>query len=446
MALPGEELHSFSLPHPLAWESIIRYNAQGEPFCLYSSASGCSCGERVEFVILFMFSVAGREMIRLFRRLLLDPVRDEGNRTRKKIENIQGLRGAAILLVVFAHIMAVEQKYGHGDGILPDFFVFGVSGVDLFFVISGFVAVTATRGHFRQPLAAAQFFYNRISRIYPLYWLYSFLVLGIYLYRPELVNASQGHRVHVLASFLLLPQDLLPLLNVGWALIHIMYFYCIFTLLLLAAETQLPKLMGVWALAVVIGDLMWRYGMPAAPTASLRLITHPLTLEFIGGCIVAKLIYSDMRSYGLAVLLLGMGSLFTGMSIYYSGSPGTVPREWLRVGLFGFPYVLIVYGAVALEMNSVKIFPRFLSFIGDASYSIYLSHVLVISAIGRAWNVVSTHGRVDNLVMVLLVLVSVTAFGRASYRIFEIPLLSMTRRLRSSLKIDSLPAVPAQKS
>jgi peptidoglycan/LPS O-acetylase OafA/YrhL len=225
-----------------------------------------------------------------------------------------------------------------------------------------------------------------------------------------------------------------------------MYFYCIFTLLLLAAETQLPKLMGMWVLAVVIGDLMWRYGMPAAPAASLRLITHPLTLEFIGGCIVAKLIYSDTRSYGFAVLLLGIASLFTGMSIYYAGSPGTVPREWLRVGLFGFPYVLIVYGTVALEMNSVRIFTRFLSFIGDASYSIYLSHVLVISAIGRAWNVVSTHGPVDNIVMVLLVLVGVTAFGRASYRIFEIALLSMTRRLRSSLKIDSLPAVPAQKS
>lgn len=393
-----------------------------------------------------MFSVAGCEMVRLFRRLLLDPVRDEGKRTRKKIENIQGLRGVAIFLVIFAHITAIEQKYGHGDGILPDFFIFGISGVDLFFVISGFVAVTVTRGHFQQPLAAAQFFYNRISRVYPLYWLYSFLVLGIYLYRPELVNASQGHRVHILTSFLLLPQGLLPLLNVGWALIHIMYFYCIFTLLLLAAEPRLPKLMAVWTLAVVIGNLMWRYGIPAAPTATLRLITHPLTLEFIGGCIVAKLIYSDIRSYGFAVLLLGVASLFAGMSIYYSSSPGTVPREWLRVGVFGFPYVLIVYGAVALEMNSVRIFSRFFSFIGDASYSIYLSHVFVISAIGRAWNVVPTHGRVDNIVMVLLVLVGVTAFGWASYRFFEIPLLSMTRRLRSSLKIDSLTAVPAQKS
>jgi exopolysaccharide production protein ExoZ len=401
---------------------------------------------RTRVVSLSLFSVAEGEMVRLFRRLLLDPVRYEGNRTRKKIENIQGLRGAAILLVVFAHIMAIEQKYTHGDGILPDFFAFGVSGVDLFIVMSGFVAVTVTRGHFQQPFAAAQFFYNRISRIYPLYWLYSFLVLGVYLYRPHLVNASQGHRVHVLASFLLLPQDLLPLLNVGWVLIHIMYFYCMFTLFLLAAERQLPKLMGVWALAVVIGDLMWRYGIPAGPTASLRLITHPLTLEFIGGCIVAKLIYSDMRPYGLGVLMLGIASLLIGMSMYYVGSPGTVPREWLRVGLFGVPYVMIVYGAVTLEMNSIRIFPRFLSLIGDASYSIYLSHVLVISAIGRAWKVVSAHGPVDNVVMILLALVSATAFGWASYQIVEIPLLSVTRRLKSSLKIDSLPSAPAQKS
>jgi peptidoglycan/LPS O-acetylase OafA/YrhL len=54
---------------------------------------------------------------------------DEANPKRDRIENIQALRGVAILLVVFAHIMAIEQKYGGGDGILPDFFALGVSGV-----------------------------------------------------------------------------------------------------------------------------------------------------------------------------------------------------------------------------------------------------------------------------------------------------------------------------
>ena len=152
--------------------------------------------------------MVGRKMIRLFNRFLLDPMRDEANRTRDKIENIQALRGVAILLVVFAHVMAIEQKYGRGDGILPHFFALGVSGVDLFFVMSGFVVVTVTRHCFQQPIAVGHFFYNRVSRVYPLYWLYSLVVLGVYLLRPEMVNAAQGHRVNILESFMLLPQDL----------------------------------------------------------------------------------------------------------------------------------------------------------------------------------------------------------------------------------------------
>jgi peptidoglycan/LPS O-acetylase OafA/YrhL len=371
---------------------------------------------------------------------------DEAYPKRDRIENIQALRGVAILLVVFAHIMAIEQKYGGGDGILPDFFALGVSGVDLFFVISGFVVVTAMRWRFRQPLAAAQFFYNRASRIYPLYWLYSLVVLGVYLLRPEMVNAAQGHRVNILESFLLLPQNLLPLLNVGWALIHIMYFYLAFTLILFGPERQLPKLLVVWALAVVFGNLAYRSIVHAGPMANVKLITHPLTLEFIGGCMVARLIHGGNRAHGVKILVLGTVLLLAGMSLYQAWFPGAIPKGWLRAALFGLPYILVVYGAVALEIDSARLFPRFLNFVGDASYSIYLSHVLVLSVIGRAWNVFSMRGPFDNIIMILFAVIVVIIFGRGSYRIVEVPILSFTRRLRSSFKIDSPPPVPAQRS
>jgi exopolysaccharide production protein ExoZ len=387
-----------------------------------------------------------RTMVRFFNRFLLNPMRDEASRTRGKIENIQALRGVAILLVVLAHLTAIEQKYGHGDGILPHFFAFGVSGVDLFFVISGFVVVTVTRHCFKQPFAVGHFFYNRVSRVYPLYWLYSLAVLGIYLLRPEMVNAAQGHRVNILESFMLLPQDLLPLLNVGWALVHVMYFYLVFTLLLFAPERQFPTLTVVWALAVVMGNLVYRYAVLTGPTASIKLITHPLTLEFIGGCLVAKLIHSGTRQHGFKALVLGGVLFITGMSIYYSGSPGPVPKGWLRAALFGFPYAIVVYGAVALEMNSARIFPRFLSFVGDASYSIYLSHVFVLSAIGRTWSMVSRRGPLDNIIMILLGVIVAIIVGRVSYRIIEIPMLSLARRVKGSRKIDSLPAVPTHRS
>jgi peptidoglycan/LPS O-acetylase OafA/YrhL len=142
---------------------------------------------------------------------------------QKKIENIQDLRGVAILFVVMLHLLAMEQKYGHGDRLLSDFFTLGASGVDLFFVISGMVMVTATRGLFQRPPAIAQFFYNRLSRVYPLYWIFSLPVLAIYLVRPEMVNASQGIK-SIFLSHSCYCRRIYCLLAVGWALIHVIYF------------------------------------------------------------------------------------------------------------------------------------------------------------------------------------------------------------------------------
>jgi len=64
---------------------------------------------------------------------------------QKKIENIQGLRGIAILLGILFHLLAMDKKFGHGERILSEFFRIGGSGVDLFFVISGFVLIATRR-------------------------------------------------------------------------------------------------------------------------------------------------------------------------------------------------------------------------------------------------------------------------------------------------------------
>ncbi len=103
-----------------------------------------------------------------------------------KLNNIQALRAFAVLLVVGLHLLAVEVKYGQFDVLLPTFLRIGISGVDLFFVISGFIMVTVTaKGHigfFAERLAGSwRFFYLRLSRIYPLYWLVWAIGLGKYV-------------------------------------------------------------------------------------------------------------------------------------------------------------------------------------------------------------------------------------------------------------------------
>jgi peptidoglycan/LPS O-acetylase OafA/YrhL len=97
-----------------------------------------------------------------------------------KFLSIQALRGIAALGVVAFHSLSIEQKYSNGDSLLPDFFRLGQSGVDLFFVISGFVMVTVTKERFKINGESMRFLWGRLSRIYPTYWFYFLLVGSIF--------------------------------------------------------------------------------------------------------------------------------------------------------------------------------------------------------------------------------------------------------------------------
>ena len=112
------------------------------------------------------------------------------------------------------------------------------------------------------------------------------------------------------------------------------------------------------------------------------------------------------------------------------------PAGWHRVLLFGLPSVLAVYGVVAMEKNSGRQFPVWITTIGDASYSIYLSHVLVLSALGRLWVVMWQPGVLDNIVVMLVMLLTVIVVGIVSYRLLERPMIKTARRYEKSIEYN----------
>lgn len=348
---------------------------------------------------------------------------------KTQIANIQSLRGAAAMLVVLFHLTSIEGNYGHGHRLMSAYWTIGMSGVDLFFVISGFIMVTVTRGTFQAAGASRRFLAHRITRIYPLYWFFSLLVLALFLARPELLKRSlQGGEVDLLGSFLLLPQDGLPLLMVGWTLIHEMYFYLVFALLLRFPEGRLVRLLALWA-GIVAGVGLF---LPASSGATLRLVTHPLTLEFIAGCLAALLIHRGTVRAGWLCLGAGIAAWLAGYFLHVGLGRGLEPSAWARVLLFGIPAALVVYGLVALEMRHGSVLPRWAVRLGDASYSIYLSHVLVMGALARFGTTFAQAGdpALRPLVLVALV-VAAAGFGIACHRFLEKPLIRGARRLLS---------------
>lgn len=348
----------------------------------------------------------------------------------RKILNIQAMRAFAVMLVVFSHLVHIEGKYGHNEHFLSGYFLYGVSGVDLFFIISGFVMVTVSRKRQGQSsFYPLQFLSNRITRIYPVYWFYCIIVLAVYFYRPEMVNSSQGNQVHILESFLLWPQKLAPLLAVAWTLTHEMYFYLVFTIMLWRARNHILWYLLFWLIAVIVGNV----ALDSRAFPLLKIIFHPLTVEFIAGCIVALVIFRGHTGYGRSYFYGGVALLlFSTIGCYaYSGS--SLPDGWYRVLFFGVPCSLMVYGAVASEFQTTLRFPRWLNAIGDASYSIYLSHVLVLSFMGRVWYRLGKEGLYDNFLMIALMILCVMIYGHFSFQYIEKPMIRGFRHLRTAV-------------
>jgi peptidoglycan/LPS O-acetylase OafA/YrhL len=201
-----------------------------------------------------------------------------------KLRSIQALRGIAVLGVVAFHSLSIEKKYSGGDFLLPESLRLGQSGIDLFFVISGFVMVTVTKGRFAHSGEMMRFLWGRITRIYPTYWFYFFLTVVVFLIKPNWVNSSQNHQFQFISSFLLLPSDQLPLVMVAWSLTHELWFYLVLAVLLKFKEHLLFPSLILWGAIIIIFNLLATTDnlSPAA-----RIALHPYSLEFIIGALVA---------------------------------------------------------------------------------------------------------------------------------------------------------------
>ena len=206
--------------------------------------------------------------------------------------------------------------------------------------------VITSRGKFDSGKRALSFIYNRLVRIYPLYWIYSFVALAAFLIHPAwwVTNAPENWR-DLLVSFLLLPSRKLPLIERGLdADPSDLFLFCLCPFsLVIEGGTGPPAGLTLWALLVLAGQVYFRFGSSPSPT--LDVLLHPYTLEFITGCFLGILTHRHRHSRGLIFLAGGIiaygGSLFL-LSLF---PPGVV-TGWNRVLHFAVPHALILYGAI----------------------------------------------------------------------------------------------------
>lgn len=346
--------------------------------------------------------------------------------THPVLHNLQALRGMAVLLVLLVHLQASEQHHSP-DQLLPALCRFGVMGVDIFFVISGFIMVTVTSDHAQSLTSLWRFLQHRLTRIYPAYWLVSCALLFATGWVDSTSITPSLNTDFIIRSLLLLPQAQMPLLSVGWTLVHELFFYAVFTVLLLLPLRWRMTALLLWGGVTVAAYMHWH---PPVWQPWRVLLTSPLTLEFIAGCLLAI----ALRRWRLPrpdwVLLTGVVVTLASWYGWMQWGNDAVPGEMSRVLLFLPPCALLLAGAVSMEQQSARLLPHWLTQLGDASYSIYLTHVPAIatfSLLWREWNM-GSNTLMDNVVVVSTTVMTTLTVGMLFSRWIEKPLLLQCRR------------------
>jgi len=345
--------------------------------------------------------------------------------------NIQFLRFAAALLVVFYHASVHVRSTGVDQGILyaaSD--AVGFAGVDVFFVISGFIMFHTTKA-VTGIVHAREFIMRRLARIYSGYWPFFFLAVVIFAW----ARAEHFQQSRLLTSFMLWPQSLnRVLVDVSWTLSYELYFYLLFALLvflgvqarhwLLAILLTFFAVTGVyryWVLGDYSPELIYTHSF------AYQFLSSPFLLEFFAGSLLASTIRKGSTRSGWLSLVFGIGGFalagWANIQIY----EGNVEQGYYvlpRVLMFGIPSLLIVLGLVHLEHNGWVAPRRFSLATGGASYALYLSHTLFFVATMKLGirDVLSQYSAWQVQLLYLAYVALIVVFSLTHYRIVEQPL------------------------
>jgi exopolysaccharide production protein ExoZ len=320
----------------------------------------------------------------------------------EQIVSLQYLRAVAALLVVFHHVR--NPSNGLFNPIAD--WNFGQAGVDMFFLISGYIMYAVARSD--RPI---RFLRRRIIRIVPLYWIATlFLCFQVAIGFPGVLPSPD----QLLRSMLFIPQfhpqhssEIWPFLVPGWTLHYEMYFYAMFAIGL-AFRRPLAVTLSIGAVAILIGHL----GADDQAGAIFTTYTSPIITEFFQGMLIA-LIHQrrSLAAYWLA-LPIGIAALFIFGNL-----------DAPRLLVWGLPSTLILVGCLALEdAKRMPALPLF-KLLGDASYSIYLSHAFVLQIGLLLWWKVPVTGWSQFIIFTPTALIGCALIGVLTYRLIERPML-----------------------
>lgn len=334
-----------------------------------------------------------------------------------ELVGLQILRGFAAMLVASHHALEASMVARVGPS-SPDWLTtFGASGVDIFFVISGFIMIFVCFRDGRRPPNAGNFLFKRFTRIYPLYWIFCIvlLILGaMHLLRNEAASLSD-----VFGSLVLLPTAT-RIMGISWTLSYEMYFYILFsaTLVFQSAIRSVAFAIAMIAVIGLVSNLV--------PIEVYRdFLTDPITFEFCAGLFLGWWYLRSGQSFSLPLIVCvpGIALLAAAPLFVEHQTTGALPG-WPRVLTWGLGSLIIVASCLGVRHRGGV--QKLFVLLGDASYAIYLTHYFVIGVYARFLR--STRlADFPQPAVIVVVSIACAAVGVGVHLSIERPLLDVIR-------------------
>lgn len=346
-----------------------------------------------------------------------------------KIYSLQVFRGLAAVMVLLAHSNIMLNKTLFSGAFIP-----GYIGVDFFFVLSGFIIMLTCKKHIGSG-EISDYVRKRLLRVFPPYIIYTVLAFTVSYAYEQLTGTRLIYWIYVNAqnffqSLSLYPfsadKTRLPILPVAWTLTHEMLFYSLFTgLFYVKNQAGIILFAAAWLLLILVAPAMNISGT----NYLLDVLLSSRNIEFIIGCAMAYFASHNVDwKISTSALLCGFGMLVVAWSNTLSGYSITTLSDW---AVYGIPFSLIIFGATRLERfihnKDGKIF-RFLVYLGDASYSIYLVHFIVIMVCKRTIN---DYGMEYGYVEFWLTSAIALVVSLAMYELIEEPMIRWFNRVKA---------------
>lgn len=337
----------------------------------------------------------------------------ESSISRGHFDSVQVMRALSVIAVVLFHV-AMRQRQDFPHIALPLTYpqsLMGHAGVDLFFIISGFIITTVNWREFARPSAIRSYLAKRLIRVMPLYWLTALPMIPLAMANLDLKSAF--------GALLLLPHYASRINQVAWSLAYEILFYAVFALFLVFPRRYLPVCVSAWVIMILASNAA------SGHVAWLGNFLRPLNLEFVLGITVAGLIQARVffRRPRLLICLGLIGILAVAALKHFGPNPYPEYDGKMRALLFGVPCALLLYGAIVIECLGKTAYSKLLLLLGDASYSIYLVHFVLIQLLMLNPLAAAIKNPIAFFLWELLVIVLVMAAGVLVHLKLEKPLL-----------------------